>query len=123
MPMIEFRYRPEKLHAGEAAKLGGSLEGDLRAIIDKIRPAGKKDYGITVEGDPFGPIIHNLPDLRIYVFYHQEWHFAPDELERLAAGMLENVKQTLGGSLLRDDVGIQIRFYARTGHAGASNLR
>lgn len=120
MPMIEFRFRPDKLLEKEAAKLGANLEKALRDAIDRIRPRGKKDYGVTVEGDPFGPITHNLPDLRIYVFYHQEWSFAPDELERLAPGMLENVKKALANSLLRDDLSIQVRFYSRAGHAGAS---
>ncbi len=121
MPMIEFRYRPEKLHKKEAAKLGENLEQALRDIIDKIRPRSNKNFGITVEGDPFGSIIHNLPDLRIYVFYHQDWSFAPDELERLALGMLENVKKALASSVLRHDVNIHVRFYSRSGHAGASS--
>lgn len=121
MPMIEFRFNPEKLHEEEAVRLGAKLEKALRDAIDEVRPRGKKDYGVTVEGDPFGPIAHNLPDLRIYVFYHQEWGFAPDELEKLAGGMLENVHKALLSSVPRKDLGlsIHVRFYSRGGHAGA----
>ena len=89
--MIEFRYNRKKVSAKQAVRVGAGLEESLRNPLQQIRPGVARTCGVTVEGDPFR-IARNQPDLRIYVFYHEEWHFTNEELWKLAQGMGENVK-------------------------------
>ena len=121
MPKIVGRYDEGALPNRRAKQVFGTLEAFLRNLIGEIRPDQKK-YGVTVEGDPFGPIALNQSDLRIYVFYHAEWLFTPEELQFLASGFLAGVKKELE-RLQIQDVEVQIRFYERAGHAGASNKK
>lgn len=116
--MIEFRYKREKLSDSQAQALGSQLERMLREAIDTIRP-DKLGYGVTVEGDAFGPITHNLPGLRIYVFYHQEWDFSDYELESLLSDMVGDIGLTMQ-KLEIARIPFHLRFYSRTGHAGVS---
>lgn len=116
MPMIEFRFNPGKISHENAVVIGSKLESALRRAIGTVRSS--TSYGITVEGDPFGPIAHNQPDLRMYIFYHQEWNFTASELEDLATGMQTPVRCMLD-ELKLDTCNAVIRFYSRAGHAGA----
>ena len=117
MPMIVGRYDSGVLSKRRAKQVFGTLEDALRIVIGEVRP-GKSGYGVTVEGDPFGPIALNQPDLRIYVFYHAEWLFTPEELDALASGFHAEVVKELE-ALQLNDVEVKVRFYERTGHAGA----
>lgn len=117
MPMIEFRYHRNKVSDAQAANIGSMLEAALRESILPLRPS-KGEYGVTVEGDPFGPIAHQQPDLRIYIFYHAEWEFTAEELERLPQGMRHQVDEILKG-LRISNITSKIRFYARHGHASS----
>ncbi len=116
--MIEFRYDPQKLDEGKARFIASCLERELREAIRKIRPNLSRQYGVTTEGDPFR-IAFNQPELRILIFYHEEWKFTARELERLLKKMKASV-----GSLLKfskvEGVLVKIRFYARVGHASTS---
>ncbi|MDB5245580.1 MAG: hypothetical protein JWN90_685 [Parcubacteria group bacterium] len=115
MPMIELRYQSQRISDEEASVIAANLEGSLRLAINGIRKnAGQ--YKITVEGDRFGPIIHNQPDLRIYIFYHEEWRFSPKDLDCLTAGMGQYI-QSVFFDLKFHDVSVVVRFYSRTGHA------
>ncbi|MBU2103949.1 hypothetical protein KKD81_00775 [Patescibacteria group bacterium] len=118
MPMIEGRYHTELLSRREARLVFGKLESALREAIRQVRPE-KTEYGITVEGDPY-VIAFNEPELRIYVFYHQEWNFTPEELKILASAMLAGVMKILDANNIKDQQ-VQVRFYERAGHAGAKN--
>ena len=120
MPMIEFRYMRDKISDEDAFVIGRKLEDLLRDAVAQIRP-NNRNYGVTVEGDPFRPIAFNQPSLRVYVFYHQEWNFTADELKRLADALAANVEQTLRGVGLIE-LETKIRFYARAGHASATIL-
>ncbi|MBU2103819.1 hypothetical protein KKD95_02290 [Patescibacteria group bacterium] len=118
MPMIEGRYHPELLSRREVRVLFGKLEDALREAIRQVRPE-KGGYGITVEGDPY-VVAFNEPDLRIYIFYHKEWNFTPDELEILAPEMLAGTLKIMEANRIKDQQ-VQIRFYERAGYAGAKN--
>ncbi len=116
MPMIEFRYAPECINPKEAVLLNNGLEGTLRNAIKRVRD-NVHEYGVTVEGDPFR-LKQNQPMLRIYVFYHQEWNFTPEELELLPITMGDEVYSLIKDSGLHDVTG-KIRFYERAGHASS----
>ena len=116
MPMIEFRYNPKKVSGMQAVELGATLEEALRNALREARPT-RDDYGVFVEGDPFS-ICHNQPDLRIYVFYHQSWDFKEEELAALPKVMSRFLGPTLKTVGLAGVSGT-IRFYIRSGHAGA----
>ena len=118
MPMNEFRYKREKITDAQAEVIGRGLEDAVRSAIAQVRDS--LGYGVTTEGDPFGPIAHNQPDLRIYVFYHQEWEFSEDELAALAAHMKISVSKLLQQAKVTADIMGKIRFYARSGHFSAS---
>lgn len=118
MPMIEFRYNPETVSRVQAAKLGDALEEALRSAIREVRPSHEKAYRVFIEGDPFD-IQHNQPDLRIYVFYHQEWDFGQEEVTRLSEVMVRVLEPTLKSADLDGRSG-KIRFYIRAGYAGVS---
>ena len=114
MPMIEFRYHRDKVSDAQAANIGSMIEAALRESILPLRPS-KGEYGVTVEGDPFGPIAHKQPDLRIYIFYHAEWDFTKKELGQLLKSMHFQVNEILNG-LKISGIDTKIRFYARHGH-------
>jgi hypothetical protein len=117
MPMIEFRYAPESINDNEAQRINDGLESALRNTLQRVRPSISHEYSITVEGDPFKFKVKQ-PTLRIYVFYHQEWNFTPDELELLARTMGDEVNSMLTTAGMHDVPG-KIRFYERTGHASS----
>jgi hypothetical protein len=77
-----------------------------------------KNYGVTTEGDPFR-IHFNQPDLRVYIFYHEEWNFTQEDLERLAQTVKLFVEQKLE-HLRMSKTSVKIRFYKRSGHICAS---
>mgnify|MGYP003404048713 CR=1 FL=1 len=116
MPMVEFRYNPEKISEEKAARLGAGFEESFRVALSLIRE--KNEYGLTVEGDPFH-IHFNQPDLRIYIFYHQEWNFTKDELSQLAFYMGARVENQLKAEKLKNILAT-LRFYARAGHESIS---
>lgn len=115
MPMIEFRYNPDKISNDLASEIGVTIEDALRLAIGYIREHTRKPYNITVEGDPFGPITQHQPDLRIYIFYHEEWEFSPNDLDCLSAGMGQYIQNTFFRHEI-SDVSAVIRFYLRSGH-------
>lgn len=117
MPMIEFRFDSNKVNDYQSRVLGEKLEPSLRIAISSVRP-DKNDYTITVEGDPFGSISHNQPDLRIYIFYHAEWNFTADELEAIANKMRIMVDSFLK-ALQICHISSKIRFYSRHGHVSS----
>ena len=119
MPMIEFRYS-DKISEDDAYQVGSGLEAALRQSIEEVLPRGAP-YNITVEGDPFGVIAFNQPDLRIYIFYHPEWNFTPEDLVHLTEAMgreTEKILQKIPMLLRR--ITVKIRFYLRPGHAATS---
>lgn len=118
MPMIEFRYKKDTVPDEKAAVLGEMLEGILRKAIEKFRLT-REGYGVTVEGDPFGPIAFNQPDLRIYVFYHDDWGFSQDELRRLTQGVICQLEETMK-TIGLEGIKVKLRLYARSGHSSAS---
>lgn len=117
MPMIEFRYKSDKVSLLQAKAIGDGLEEALRLAIGNCSRK-KGDYNITVEGDPFGPIAYNQPDFRAYVFYHEDWRFTPNDLQCLAAGMGTYIQSQLL-KLGLNDVDAVVRCYLRAGHASA----
>ncbi len=114
MPMIEFRFKRRKVTPKTATCLCRQLEGALRNAISGVRK-GRSDYKVTVEGDPFSRLIQNQPDLRIYIFYHKEWNFTPEELTQLAESMMASVSDILRTARSLD-ISVDIRFYERAGH-------
>jgi|GEM_PF-4745918 len=117
MPMIEFRYKPEKISGIQAVLLCAPLEEALRSALRQVRPIFL-EYNVFVEGDPFD-VHDSQPDLRIYVLYHPSWGFSENELSglpRAMAGFLEPTLKGFGLSHLRTT----IRFYRRDGHSGFS---
>ena len=113
MPMIAFRYLPNKVSKPTARKIGSQLEASLRRAINCIRPK-KRGYQITVEGDAFDIAFHQ-PDLRIYIFYHKEWGFDPEEKEELA-GLFRSEMMKILAALDQCGLDVTVRFYERTGH-------
>lgn len=120
MPMIEFRYG-KKISDEQAVAIGGKLECALRNAIIALGRS-KKDYGVTVEGDPFGPITHGQPDLRIYVFYHDDWDFTAKERDALPVELRTEVQLLLEQCKVVDVV-VKIRCYCRSGPPSATVTR
>lgn len=116
--MIEFRYDRRKMSDTAAVSVGEKLASILRAAIRGIRPE-RGEYGVTVEGDPFGPIAHEQPDLRIYIFYHADWEFSSAEKQFLSEEMKAQVRLLLQQADMADLI-VKIRFYARAGHFSSS---
>ncbi len=119
MPMIVVRFDSKRLSVDQAQEICAGLESSLRDAIRLVRPRVEHEYGVTVEGDPFGLIAHKQPELRINIFYHQEWGFVDVELEELVNRMLANIRQLLR-HVEATGVNVKLRFYARTGHVSAS---
>lgn len=117
MPMIEFRYKPERLSVAQAVDIAIALEEALRSAVREVRPAHTKAYNVFVEGDPFN-VEHNQPDLRVYVFYHADWNFNPEELAKLPATTARYLTSVLQGMGLAG-IGGKVRFYERGGPASA----
>jgi len=115
--MIEFRYNPKSINEEQAEDLAAFFEEALREIIIAVRKDAPSGFGITTEGDPFR-IRRNQPLLRIYVFYHQQWKFTPEELETLANKMSQEVRSFLDTEGMKRISGV-VRFYERTGHASS----
>lgn len=118
MPMMEFRYDEKKISNKQAAAIGEGLESALRNAIAALGRQ-KKDYGVTVEGDAFGPIAHGQPDLRIYVFYHDDWNFTTQELTNLPHEIKTEVELLLKHLKIRN-ITAKIRCYGRSGPPSAS---
>jgi hypothetical protein len=119
MPMIDFGYNSKRYAVGEMRFLGKRIEDALRRAIKTARPNVDFEYGVTVHGCEYGPIISNMPDLNIRIDYHQEWSFTDAELGSIAEEMKKSVKQILQGANARID-DVKIRLYSRTGHKSAS---
>ncbi len=117
MPMIEFRYNPEKISKFKAEGICPDLEGALRSALREARPI-YEGCSVFLEGDPFN-VRHNQPDLRIYVFYHPSWNFSEGELAQLPKAMGRFLMPSLSAFGLAD-VDVMIRFYRRDGHASFS---
>jgi hypothetical protein len=116
MPFIEVRYDPQYVDGDVVVSLLHVMEETLRESIALAREDTKgKRYGISTEADPFNRTT-NQPDLRVFIFYHDDWNFTENELQIIVKCIGAGIKRHLVFSGLLD-VTCDIRLYKRTGHA------
>jgi hypothetical protein len=79
VPVIQFRYKRDRVEDSQAHAFGNHLRVIFPPAIRRLRPSLQK-CDVRIEGDAFGPVAINQPDIQVNVTYLFEWNL--DETER-----------------------------------------